>query len=296
MLAILRESSDSVIELESDENQTSVRGQRSRFKLAAESPNEFPEVPDFTDERYHSIAATLFRTMIRRTVFATDVESTRYALNGLLVELEGNRVSLVGTDGRRLAVMRGAGTSVGGHNTKDFSPVVPSKAMHLIDRTLQADEEEVRIALHPNKAVVRTRRAVISSRLVEGRFPRYQEVFPSRAEVTVSLNVRDLLQATKQAAIVTSEESRGVEYLFSEGKLTLAAQAADVGQSQVELPISYDGKELPITFDPRYLVDMLRVLNEESNITVDLIDHQSAAVFKTDDGYTYIVMPLTRDR
>jgi DNA polymerase III subunit beta len=112
----------------------------------------------------------------------------------------------------------------------------------------------------------------------------------------VPLNVRDLLQATRQAAIVTSEESRGVDFTFSEGKLTLAAQAAEVGQSQVELPVSYDGKELTITFDPRYLIDMLRVLNEESNITVDLIDHQSAAVFKTDDGYTYIVMPLTRDR
>jgi DNA polymerase III subunit beta len=296
MLAILRESSDATIELESDENQTAVRGQRSRFKLAAESPQDFPEVPVFTDEKYHTVPSTLLRTMIRRTVFATDVESTRYALNGLLVELEGNRISLVGTDGRRLAVVRGTGTAVGGHSTKDFTPVVPSKAMNLIDRTLQTEEEDVFVALHPNKVLVRTQRAVISSRLVEGRFPRYQEVFPSHSEVTIPLNVRDLLQATRQAAIVTSEESRGVDFTFSEGKLTLAAHAAEVGQSQVELPISYNGKELTITFDPRYLVDMLRVLNEESNITVDLIDHQSAAVFKTDDGYTYIVMPLTRDR
>jgi DNA polymerase-3 subunit beta len=296
MLAILRESSDATLEIETDENQTAVRGQRSRFKLTSESPQDFPEVPSFTDEKYHTVPSTLLRTMIRRTVFATDVESTRYALNGLLVELEGNRISLVGTDGRRLAVMRGTGTAVGGHSTKDFTPVVPSKAMNLIDRTLQTDEEEVRVALHPNKVVVRTQRAVISSRLVEGRFPRYQEVFPSRSEVTVPLNVRDLLQATRQAAIVTSEESRGVDFTFAAGKLTLASQAAEVGQSQVELPVSYDNKELTITFDPRYLIDMLRVLNEESNITLDLIDHQSAAVFKTDDGYTYIVMPLTRDR
>jgi DNA polymerase-3 subunit beta len=234
--------------------------------------------------------------MIRRTVFATDVESTRYALNGLLVEVEGNRLSLVGTDGRRLAVVRGTGTSVGGHNTADFTPVVPTKAMNLIDRSLQSEEEEVNLALQPNKVVVRTRRAVISSRLVEGRFPRYQEVFPSRSDVTVSLNVRDLLQATRQAAIVTSEESRGVDFAFGDGKLTLTAHAAEVGQSQVELPISFDAKELTITFDPRYLIDMLRVLNEESNVTLDLIDHQSAAVFKTDDGYSYIVMPLTRDK
>jgi DNA polymerase-3 subunit beta len=296
IVAILRESTDAVLEIETEENQTGIRGQRSRFKLAAESPADFPDVPDFVDEKYHEIPGTLLRTMIRRTVFATDVESTRYALNGLLVEIEGNRISLVGTDGRRLAVMRGMGKPVGGHNTKDFTPVVPSKAMNLLDRTLQTEEEEVRMALSPNKVLVRTQRAVISSRLVEGRFPRYQEVFPSRSDVTVPLNVKDLLQATRQAAIVTSEESRGVDFAFSQGKLTLAAHAAEVGQSHVELPISYDAKEITITFDPRYLVDMLRVLNEESTVTLDLIDHQSAAVFKTEDGYTYIVMPLTRDR
>ncbi len=296
VLAILRESSDPVIEIESDENVTHVRGQRSRFKLPAESTQEFPEVPDFVEEKFHTVSSTLLRTMIRRTVFASDVESTRYALNGLLVELEGNRISLVGTDGRRLAVMRGSGTATGGHNTKEFTPVVPSKAMNLIDRTLQTQEEEVKLALNPSKVVVKTQRAVISSRLVEGRFPRYQEVFPSRSEATITLNVKDLLQATRQAAIVTSEESRGVDYTFAEGKLTLAAQAAEVGQSQVELPISFDGKDVSITFDPRYVVDMFRVLNEESTVNLDLIDHQSAAVFRTDDGYTYIVMPLTRER
>ncbi len=296
MIAIMRESSDDVFEIHCVEGKTYIRGGRSRFQLPAESPNEFPEVPDFVEEKYHKVAGVLLRTMIRRTVFATDVESTRYALNGLLVELEGNRISLVGTDGRRLAVMRGTGVAVGGHNTKDFTPVVPSKAMNLLDRTLQSDDEEIELALQPNKMLVKTQRAVISSRLVEGRFPRYQEVFPSRSEVTVPLNVKDLLQAVRQAAIVTSDESRGVDFAFAEGKLTLAAQSAEVGQSQVELPVSYDAKDIMITFDPRYLVDMLRVLNEEATVTLDLIDHQSAAVFRTDDGYSYVVMPLTRER
>lgn len=295
VLAILRESSDPVIEIETNEDKTLIRGQRSRFQLTSEPPEEFPEVPDFTDEKYHTVSSTLLRTMIRRTVFATDVESTRYALNGLLVELEGNKISLVGTDGRRLAVTRGNATAVGGHTTKEFTPVVPSKAMNLIDRTLQ-EEEEVHLALQPNKAVLQSQRAVISSRLVEGRFPRYQEVFPSRSEVTVPLNVRDLLQAVRQAMIVTNEESRGVDFSFADGRLTLIGRAPEVGESHVELPISFDAKEIAITFDPRYLVDMLRVLNEESTVNLDLIDHQSAAVFKTDDGYTYIVMPLTRER
>lgn len=294
--AILRESTDPVLRIESEGTQTQISGERSRFKLPAEAPEQFPEVPDFAEEKYHTVSGTLLRSMIRRTIFATDVESTRYALNGLLVELEGNKISLIGTDGRRLAVMRGTANAVSGHSTKEFTPVVPSKAMTLVERTLQVDDEEVQLALSPNKMLLRSKRAVISSRLVEGRFPRYQEVFPSRFDSRVSVNVRDFLQAVRQAAIVTSDESRGVDFTFDEGKLTLVAQAAEVGQSQVELPISMEGKGTTITFDPRYLVDMLRVLNEESTVAVELVDQHSAAVLRTDDGYSYVVMPLTRER
>src|SRR5439155_23881747 len=139
------------------------------------------------------------------------------------------------------------------------------------------EAEELQLALRPNKLVVRCAGTVIYSRLVEGRFPRYQEVFPGRFESKVVVNVRDFLQSVKQAAIVTNEESRGVDFTYSDGKLTLVAEAAEVGQSQVELPISYDGKPVTITFNPRYLIDMLRVLNEESTITLELIDDKSAA-------------------
>jgi DNA polymerase-3 subunit beta len=98
----------------------------------------------------------------------------------------------------------------------------------------------------------------------------------------------------EQASIVTSEESRGVDFTFAEGLLKLTSRAADVGSSTVELPINYQGKAVEITFDPRYLTDALKTLAEGASITAELIDHRNAAVFKTDDRYTYVVMPLTR--
>lgn len=294
--AILRESSDAEISIEADEGGTRIWGSRSRFQLPAESPGEFPQVPDFEEQAYHEVDPALLRTMIRRTIFAADVESMRYALNGVLLETEGNQLSLVGTDGRRLAVMRGSATGVGGHSTMQIKPVVPTKAMNLVERNLQAEEDQIAIAVHENKVLVRTSRAVISSRLVEGRFPQYQEVFPKRYETRLTLNVKDFLQSVRQAAIITSDENRGVDMTLSDGKLLLVAQAAEIGQSEVELPISFDGKELKITFDPRYLIEMLRVLSEESAVTLDLVDSENAAVFRTEDGYSYVVMPLTRER
>jgi DNA polymerase-3 subunit beta len=93
---------------------------------------------------------------------------------------------------------------------------------------------------------------------------------------------------------VTSEDSRGVDFSFGSGVLKLSCQSADVGRSQVELPIDYEGKTVEITFDPRYLIDALKTLDDTAAITAELIDAKNAAVFKTDDHYTYVVMPLTR--
>src|SRR5207248_232758 len=103
-----------------------------------------------------------------------------------------------------------------------------------------------------------------------------------------------LLRAVEQASICTSTDTRGVDFAFGAGLLKLISHAADVGSSQVELSIPYDGKPIEITFDPSYLVDALRNLDENAAVTAELIDGRSAAVFKTDDRYTYVVMPLTR--
>jgi DNA polymerase III subunit beta len=155
----------------------------------------------------------------------------------------------------------------------------------------------VHIAIQAGTAVlVRTERAVIYSRLVEGRFPRYQDVFPTQVEVRIPMEAGPLLSAVEQAAIVTSEESRGVDFSFGNGLLKLSSQAADVGSSHVELPIAYEGRAVEITFDPRYLVDALKTIEPAAAVSAELIDHKNAAVFKTDDHYTYVVMPLTRDR
>jgi DNA polymerase-3 subunit beta len=234
--------------------------------------------------------------MIRRTIFATDVESTRYALGGVLVELTAESITMVGTDGRRLARMSAPAEAENDAPTPPGSPVVPVKALKLIERNLDDGDPPVHIAIQGTAAVlVRTDRAVIYSRLVEGRFPRYQDVFPANVDVKIKLEAGPLRMAVEQASIVTSDESRGVDFRFGDGLLKLSSQAADVGSSHVELPIAYQGKPVEITFDPRYLSDALKTLDDTAEITAELIDSKNAAVFRTDDRYTYVVMPLTRD-
>jgi DNA polymerase-3 subunit beta len=295
--SILRESSDQTLRIEADGQGILVQGQRSEFRLPAENPEEFPNVAGFSETKYHELPARLFREIVRRTAFATDNESSRYALGGVLLELHADHVIAVGTDGRRLAKMTGPATSVQGHQTGDNTTIVPTKAMQLIERALTDADAEIRIAARPNDILVKSPRATIYTRLVEGRFPKWRDVFPKReGSAKIELVVGPMHAAVRQAAIVTSDESRGVDFTFGDGKVVLAGRSADVGQSRVELPIGYDGTPISITLDPRYLADFLRVLDPDKNFTLEIKDATSAAVCQTDDGYGYVIMPLARDR
>src|SRR3954469_10492058 len=293
MGSILRTSTDEELAIEADGDHLIVRGLHAEFRLPGEDPDHFPEVPDFAAAAYHVVAATDLRRLIRRTIFATDLESTRYALGGVLVELSAEAITMVGTDGRRLARMVAPAEAENGAAPPSGSPVIPVKALKLIERNLDDDDPPVHLAIQSGTAVlVRTERAVIYSRLVEGRFPRYQDVFPSNVEVKIHFpEIGDLRLAVEQASIVTSEESRGVDFQFADGILKLTSQAADVGSSHAELPIAYEGKPIEITFDPSFLTDALRTLDDNATVTAELIDSKNAAVFKTDDRYTYVVMP-----
>ena len=295
--SILRESTDDKLSLDSEGSKTRVRGERSEFNLPSENPDEFPSVAVFEESKYHEVPARFFRELIRRTVFATDNESSRYALGGVLVEFSENGIVAVATDGRRLAKQEGPATSVGGHHQSDKMTIIPTRAMQLIERAIAGSEENIQLSARDNDLLLRAGKTTIYTRLVEGRFPKWRDVFPRRDGTTqVEMTVGPFYAAIRQAAIVTSEEHRGVDFIFGEGKLVLSGHGAEMGESRVDLPIAYDGEEVAVMLDPRYLSDFLRVLDPESTVTVSIRDSDSAVVCTTGDGYANVVMPLARDR
>jgi len=295
VISILRELQDDGVDFEISDNSVCIRSGHSEFKLSAEDPAEFPVVKAFEEGRHLAVPAKVLQQAIRRTIFSTDVESTRYALGGILLELQADALTLAATDSRRLAVAKVSCRSEG--QAENATPVIPRSAMSLIEKSIEGDDDsDVLIAVHANDVLVKTNRSTVYSRLVEGRFPNYKDVIPADSKYTVDLVVAPFYAAVRQAQIVTNEESRGVEFTFSEGNLTLNSRAADIGQSKVELPISFTGDELTITFDPRFIAEFLRVLDPENQVKLQLTDPEKAAVFLTDDAYTYVIMPLSRDR
>jgi DNA polymerase-3 subunit beta len=295
--SLLRESSDEKLKLEVDESGATIRGERSVFKFPSEDPDEFPQIVTFEEEKYHEVPARLFRELIRRTLFATDTESSRYALGGVLLEFDNQKITAVGTDGRRLAKMEGPAQSINGHTSGESMTIVPTRSMQLLERALSDGDAEIQVAARANDILVRTPRTLVYSRLVEGRFPKWRDVFPVRQNaVKIDMAVGPLYTAVRQAAIVASEESRGINFSFGNGSLVIAGSTAEIGESRIELPIAYDGDDITIAMDHRFVADFLKVLDPEKSITVEIENSESPALFATDDGYGYVVMPMARDR
>ncbi len=291
--AILRESPDETLVIATAEQTCLVSGDCSEFELCGEDPDHFPDVPAFTAEVYHEVKAGALRELIRRTAFAAATETTRYAITGVLCELDGTVARFVATDGKRLAMAERETVAHGEHSTKGSVHILPAKALQLLERNLQNSDEVVSVALTANEALFRTGRATIYTRLVEGRFPPYRDVFPKKATTKIPLPVEAFHAAVRQAAVMTDQESRKVIFGFATGKLTLRAEGTDVGRSRVEMPLDYQGKAMEIAFNPQLLTDMLRAVHGAEVVELALADGASPALFRCGQNYSYIVMPLT---
>ncbi len=293
---ILRESNDEILAIDATSDRTLITGSNSRFESAAQNPDEFPDIADFDEKDYFEVKANVLREMIRRTLFATDAESSRYALGGVLLEMDDQSITAVGTDGRRLAKMQGPATMVGSPQLGGSTTIVPSRAMQLIERILPDDDQVVQLAPRANDLLLKEPNGVFYTRLVEGRFPKWRDVLPDRHESNrIDIPVGPMYTALRQAAIVASEESRGVDFTFKDGSLILSNRTAEVGQSRIEMPVPFEDGELTITLDHRYVADFLKVLQPEKTFTFDIENGEEAAYCQTDDNYGYVIMPLSKD-
>jgi DNA polymerase-3 subunit beta len=180
--------------------------------------------------------------------------------------------------------------------TPEGNWLLPPKALQLLLRVLADPEEEVGFVLRDNEALFRTGKVVIYTRLVEGRFPKYQDVFPPEVKYQIPLPVGPFYGVVRQARILTNDESKGVDFRFADGELRLESRASQLGQSEVRMPIGYGGDSIDVTYDPQLLVDALKVLDPSEEISLEMADSRRASVFRTRDDYSYVVMPLMRDR
>jgi len=287
-LAIVRECPDKTLTLAVDGDTCRIDTSDSHFTLNTSDVESFPTVPESDGPDGLKITAGTLRSMIHRTLFAAARESSRYAINGVLWAPEGKTLLMVATDGRRLAQVRSpllAGAS-------DITAIVPVKTMTLLDRCLAETEQEVTVCFQENRIVAKLPRVTLSSTLVEGTFPKYQEVVPHDTTMKVQLKTEALLSALRRAALLTTENSQGVCMQFSKKRLVLTGRAAETGEGTVELSIEYPYDDLEMGFNPHYLVEALRVVGTE-DISLELKAAKTPALVRSGEDFLYVVMPVS---
>lgn len=289
---ILKQADGELVTVATDDRHVVVTSDRGQWKMPTGKPDEFPGVPPFGSEFYHELPQAALRGLLRRTMFACDVSATRFALGGVLLEFGPGSITGVGCDGRRMAVAEVPATRAGEHASTTMT-VVPLRTCKMIERSL-GEDGTASVSADANKIMVRTPDATLYSRLVEGRFPLWRDVLPQASAATIELPTEPFHAAIRQAAIMTDEESVGVDFEFGDGKLSLSARRQDAGESHVELPVAFDGSKLGITLNPYYVGEFLRAVSSDT-VELALIDEKTAAVFREPGiDCRYVVMPLAR--
>ncbi len=292
---ILTETTDDEITLEFNNGKLVVRGQRSKYQLdTSDDWDKFPAVADFSETSYIKIAAKSLCELIRRTVFATDVNNSHYELRGVKFIFSEDRTVAVATDGRRLAHQECASERCGeasGDGEFSLEAIFPPRALNLIERAA-SDVEDVLIAIRDTEALVKVGDVVVSTTLMVGRFPDWKAIIPEPgSKRRVDFIAGELARAIRQAEIVATESKPGVWFNFTEGSVDISAAGEATGESSVVLPIAYSGEEHKLRLDSRFLNEFFRCISPEETVAFYFFgDYRT--LLETTDGYQYVVMQL----
>jgi DNA polymerase III subunit beta len=293
LFGIVRELNGSEIEMETDEkNVTVIRCGPSYYKIHGLSAEEFPPLPKFKDDKKVSFQQETIKAMMRKTAFAVSTDESRYVLNGIFFSLKDNKMTMVATDGRRLA-LADEEADISEKSSGEF--IVPAKAVGELNRLLhEKGEAEIRFGDNQASFALKDEKGfsvLLITKLIEGNYPNYKQVIPTETKERIPLAREEFLHALKRAEIMTSEKANSVKLTFGKNSLAITANTPEVGEARESLAVNYKGKEMAIAFNPKYLIDALGALGEDE-VFFELIDELSPGVLKINGPFLYVVMPM----
>jgi len=267
-------------------NQITIDSDLCQFKIMGLAKEEFPKLPEFRDKKAIKIDQGFFKQILSLTDFAVSSDETRYVLNGILLKINKGTLTLVSTDGKRLAI---AEKKLSIESDVEVSIIVPIKTIHELNRNLK-DEGQLSLVVSSNQALFDLGSVAIVSRLIEGEFPDYKQVVPPVSENKMKVERSQFLLAVKRAALLTTQDYQAVKLEVFKNKLAISKSTPDVGEFHEEVEVEYQGKELVIGFNPVYLIDVLKNLEEET-VSLELTDGEKPGVIRI-SGYVYVVLPM----
>ncbi len=267
--------------------------QAAKFKMAGSDRSHFPNLAHIPKENISQIPAEVLAEMINKTFFSISQEDNRYIYNGLCFQAEGNKLTLIGTDGRRLAAVTREMPSpiqLGGEDSGDI--VVHAKAIRELLRIVDS-APELNIGVEQRDIFFQVGDAELSSRLLEGKFPDYNKVIPKTSTISIEVERDSLYNALRQVMVMTEPPSFQIRLTLADNALMLKANTPEVGEAEIQIPVEYTDDPLEIGFNSTYFVDILRNLTCKK-LRLDFNDSTKPVVIHDleDEDYIALVMPM----
>jgi DNA polymerase-3 subunit beta len=288
LFTIIRELPSSEIAIEVDgKNAASIRSGQSFFKILGLPEEEFPPLPKFENAKVVTMRQKDLYDGLRKTAYAISTDETRYVLNGVLFSFKENKLTLVATDGRRLAMLD---IELEFPRSHEAEIIVPTKAVTELQRLLK-DDGEVKISVGSGQIAFDLNNTLLVSKLIEGNYPNYKQVIPSEAKERVTLERETFLNSLRRVSLLASDKSNSIKLNFSKNNIEITANTPEVGEARESLPVAYKGRDFSIAFNPEFLMAPLRNLTEDE-VFFDLIDEMSPGVLKIQTPFLYVLMPM----
>ena len=291
LTTIVRElSGEEVVVVEAKKNHTAtITCGSTSFRIPGLPPEDFPAFPPLQQSDSASLPQGALKTLITQTAHAMSVEETRFILNGMLLLAQKSELTVVATDGRRLAA---ASASLNKPIKHPLQAVIPSKTVRELSRLLQEEEPEDAeiLPMKDNQITFRFGLTTLVTRLIEGQFPTYEKVIPPPSKNTVSCGRQALINAVRRVSLMTTATSQAVIFELNTNRLVVSKESAELGSAREELPVTYSGDAITVAFNPGFWLDVLKVLGSDEVVIEVTGPDRPAAIRQA--GFVYIVLPM----
>jgi len=259
----------------------------SEFRLHGINKGEFPAFPDLTYAEHFTLSGPILKEMFTKSAFAAAKEDSRHILNGVFMQIEGGEAIFTGTDGKRLAKIQTPIAISEGHAG---GYLIPIKAVEEIIKLIE-DDEEVKVSLTHDKIALESGSTILLTKLLSGEYPQVDRIIPEKVEKRFILHREELMSLLKQVSLFTTEKSHSIHFLFTPGELTLQANASEIGEGKVSMPVDYSGETFEAAYNPLFFHDILRHCRDET-VTFSTTTPHNPGLITDSSTAKFVIMPM----
>lgn len=280
---IVKESSSNHISINSTQNELNISCGRSNYKLNRVLEEDLPIFPEINKRNNFTLSSSTLKEMIKNVIFAVSLDTSRYILNGVYLSINEKDIEMVATDGYRLAIIKRKLDST----TSNINVIIPSRTLQELFRIIDYNDKKIEIFVEEHQITFQGEDFILNSKLMEGNYPNFREFIPTENQNKLYINSKELLNICRRMSIISDKQ---LYFTLSQDNLIVSSQALEVGSSSEDIKVRYTGEELKVSFHAKYLMDVLKNIDEE--ICFSVKDEKSAGLLTYNDDYKYIIMPM----